>query len=496
MIKIKLFMRSLFLLITLLYCSFSFSQNYCTLINERPPQTYRAPIATIPTTKSTTTNVLDSVPAYIWTYGCCPTAFGMLIAYYALNGYPDLNYTQYFVPPMNNSQWGISFEGYGEDPLIASHEGYDSRSTRGHVDDYYVAYGSTAKDPFITGNWTEHTQDCIADYLGSNQWNNTYVNAQGNTQHLIDGGTLLSYYMDGTQYTGSDDPRTCEWGIRDYIQCKNYVVSDCYTQVMDGYNDGTTTASNGFTFQDFQNEIDNGRPVIIQLIGHTMLGIGYSTDNNEDIIYVNDTWDYNTHQMNWGGTYSDGTNNLQMFGVTVVHIKSQPGPPTCIGCTGPGTPNAPTLNSVIYNSSNNYITLSWTPSSGSTSDYYSIYRCLSTSTMTNSNKIANTSQTSYKDFNFISNANISYTYAVAGVNDESGEGANSNQMTVSLSPCSNTNVLNTTFTSNNTIGCNNIKICNVSINNNSSVTFNYGSSLTINSDFSVGLGSSLIIRKQ
>jgi hypothetical protein len=58
----------------------------------------------------------------------------------------------------------------------------------------------------------------------------------------------------------------------------------------------------GFTLAQYQHEIDAGRPVLIQVTGHTMLGVGY--DNAGSTIYVHDTWDFSSHSMTWGGSYS------------------------------------------------------------------------------------------------------------------------------------------------------------------------------------------------
>ena len=66
----------------------------------------------------------------------------------------------------------------------------------------------------------------------------------------------------------------------------------------------------GFTFDQYKQEIVNGRPVLIQVEGHTMLGYGY--DNNGSLVYIHDTWDYSSHTMVWGGSYS----GMEQFGGT------------------------------------------------------------------------------------------------------------------------------------------------------------------------------------
>jgi hypothetical protein len=76
----------------------------------------------------------------------------------------------------------------------------------------------------------------------------------------------------------------------------------------------------GFTYNDYKSEIDAGRPVLIHLTGHTMVGVGYYPDASQKI-RVHDTWDYKTHDMTWGGTYANGPDLLQHWGVTVVKFE-------------------------------------------------------------------------------------------------------------------------------------------------------------------------------
>ena len=71
----------------------------------------------------------------------------------------------------------------------------------------------------------------------------------------------------------------------------------------------------GFTFAQYKAEIDAGRPVLIHVEGHTMVGLGY--DDTGSTVYLHDTWDYATHSMTWGGTYS----GMQQWGVTVTTVQ-------------------------------------------------------------------------------------------------------------------------------------------------------------------------------
>jgi hypothetical protein len=253
-------------------------------------------------------NTLSNVPAFNWVYGCSATSAAMLMGYYDNSGYADMynGPTNGGVCPMNNSIWGA-----GESPLSATHQGIDGLATRGHVDDYWVGYGSSAPDPFITGNWTEHTHaDCTADFMGTNQ------DSLGNS----DGSTTFYFFPSGAplyNYNCGSDCRDGCYGLRLFTESRGYSVTANYNQYIYGYQGNTQ----GFTFDQFTAEIDAGRPVLIHVSGHTMLGFGYNTAGS--VVYLHDTWDYSDHSMAWGGTYS----GMQHFGVTVLQLEPT-APPT------------------------------------------------------------------------------------------------------------------------------------------------------------------------
>jgi hypothetical protein len=243
------------------------------------------------------TNVLTNVPAFDWSYGCSATCGAMLAGYYDRTGYPDM----YTGPangglcPLDNSTWG-----YGECPLSATHLGIDGRAVRGHVDDYYVSYGSSAPDPFITNGWPEHSSaDCTGDFMRTNQSN------YGN----VDGSTIFYNYTDGSPFASTDYPEDGGYGLELFLESRGYTVTSRFNQYI--VEQGLTY---GFSFAQYQQEIDAGRPVLIQVAGHTMLGIGYNTTGS--IIYIHDTWDHSVHTMTWAGTYG----GMNHYGVTVVRL--------------------------------------------------------------------------------------------------------------------------------------------------------------------------------
>jgi hypothetical protein len=258
---------------------------------------------------------LTEVPAYNWSFGCSATSASMIAAYYDRTDYPDMytGPTNGGVMPMDNSAWTDWYDGYAwrhRCPLSATQNGLDGRSGRGHVDDYWVQYGSTAPDPFVTNGWAEHAYgDCTGDFMKTNQTSN-----YGNS----DGGTSFYNFTDGSPITAADlegygvEDQDGGYGIKLFYESRGYTVVSMYNQYIRGY--GSNPAL-GFTYDQYKAEIDAGRPVMIHVVGHTMVGVGYD-DSVSDLMYIHDTWDYSTHTMIWGADY-DGMDHT---GVTIVHL--------------------------------------------------------------------------------------------------------------------------------------------------------------------------------
>ena len=226
------------------------------------------------------------------------------MGYYDNQGYPNMysGPANGGVCPMNND----TYWGDGESPLCATHIGNDGRVIRGHVEDYWIAVNNAGPDPYIVNGWIEHTQgDCTADFMGTSQ----------SKFSKIDGAT--SFYMDASG-NPLPDYTSCEPGDRDgchgmklFVNSRGYTVSANFSQYIHGYNGKTR----GFTYSDFKAEIDAGRPVMIQLVGHAMIGYGYNDSGNT--IYVHNTWDNSDHSMTWGGLYE----GMQHTGVTVLRLQ-------------------------------------------------------------------------------------------------------------------------------------------------------------------------------
>jgi hypothetical protein len=121
--------------------------------------------------------------------------------------------------------------------------------------------------------------------------------------------------------------------MREFVVSRGYSVTANYSQYIQGHSG--TDPGKGFTFANFQSEIDAGYPVLIQVQGHTMLGFGYDTSSNQ--IYIHDTWDHVDHQMTWGDSYIGRSH----VGVTVCRIGAALTTPTPTPTPVPPPPAGP-----------------------------------------------------------------------------------------------------------------------------------------------------------
>jgi len=313
------------------------------IVPGRPPE-IKAAVATVPEPNpALAVNVLSNVPAFNWSYGCSATSAAMLFGYYDNTGYSNMyaGPTDGGVCPMDNSVWGSGIAGSeGECPLSATRKWIDGRTTRGHVDDYWVESDSTSPDPFI-GHWIEHAHgDCTGDYMGTNQ--SLLGNPDGQTTFYCDsyGDPLYDYIL---YEPGERDG--CH-GLRLFAESRGYAVVTNFSQYIKGQG---SDPNKGFTFADFQSEIDAGRPVLIQVEGHTMLGYGYNTSGQT--VYIQDTWDRSPHSMPWGGTYQ----GFEHYGVAVIQLA------TAAPNNPPNTPSNPSPGNHATGVSIN-ADLSWTGS--------------------------------------------------------------------------------------------------------------------------------------
>ena len=262
---------------------------------------------------------LANFPSYSWVFGCSAVSGSMIAGYYDRLGFPKMyaGPTAGGVMPKTDTSWPTwsdGFDTYPNNPLIASKKGVDGRTSKGSIDDYWIKYGSTANDPYITGSWTQHTWGtAIGDYMKTSQ---SYYNSS-------DGSTWFYNYGDNTKLTCAamegftDDGFYLSeldgtYGRKLFYEKRGYTVTDCYNQRTDN------TAAGGFSLAQYKAEINAGHPVFINIQGHSMVGYGYGTGTT---IYIRDTWDSdptNNFTMQWGGSYY----GMEMYAVSIVKIKA------------------------------------------------------------------------------------------------------------------------------------------------------------------------------
>jgi hypothetical protein len=291
-----------------------------------PPIGYERAFVELPEPSRETGISILPVPAYDWSFGCSATSAAMIAAYYDRTSYPDMytGPTNGGVMPLDNSVWPDWYDGYewrNQCPLSATHNGLDGRATRGHVDDYWIRYGAPGPDPYTANGWAEHTAgDCTGDYMKTNKWFGT---VQG---FNYDGGTVFYNYPSGaplyaaTMEAGGIHVYDGGYGFKLFYESRGYAVTTMYNQYIRGAG---SNPSLGFTYDQYKSEIDAGRPVMIHVQGHTMVGVGYD-DSASNLMYIHDTWDYVTHTMQWGGSYA----GMDHYAVTIVQLEAvAPGSP-------------------------------------------------------------------------------------------------------------------------------------------------------------------------
>jgi hypothetical protein len=282
-----------------------------------PPAGYAS--ESTPVAPSIDAVILPEFPDYYWVFGCSSVSGAMIAAYYDRVAYPNMytGVTNGGVMPLTDSIWGTWSDGhdtYPNNPLIASHNGVDGRSTKGSIDDYWVQYGSSTADPYV-GNWTQHTWGtAIGDYMKTSQ--SVYGNTDGSTVfYNYNSAKLTCSDMESLPvdppYNVADVDGT--YGRKLFYEARGYTVTDCYNQKTD-------TNGGGFTLANFQAEIDAGNPVLLNLFGHSIVGYGYEGST----IYIRDTWggspDYPT--MEW----NVGLPGMPLLSVSVVHLGGTSGP--------------------------------------------------------------------------------------------------------------------------------------------------------------------------
>ena len=340
-------------------------------------------------------NILEA-PAFNWVFGCSAVSGAMIAGYYDRTGWPNMysGPTNGGVMPLDNSSWPTWSDGYStypNCPLIASKNGVDGRTTCGSIDAYWVKYGSSSSDPYITNGWEQHTWgSAIGDYMYTSQ--SAFNNSDGSTSfwNYSSSNRLTCDVMESNELTDGT------LGRNYFYEARGYTVTDCYNQKTDNNFTG------GFSFAQFKTEIDAGRPVLLNLAGHSVVGVGY--DDSSNLVYIHDTWDYDTHTMTWGGSYSGMT--LQSVSIVNIEEGTLPPPTATTGSATDISTASTTLNATVNpNGASTTVTFEY----GATSSYGN------TVTATQSPLTGTTSQSASKGLTGL-DPNTTYHYRVKGTN--------------------------------------------------------------------------------
>lgn len=262
--------------------------------------------------------ILD-VPDYNWYYGCMGTASGNLMGYWDAHGFPDF-YTGSVnggVAPLNTIGSNSSITA-----MWASKAGVDGlpQTKPGHVDDYYTNFEYTGADPYSQAGRAEHAPDCIADFIGMDQfkWQNLRNECRGN----IDGYCFVSWDPDGDRRVNhlpdaaASEPNVdVQTGLRAWAQWRGY-DAEVFTQLTD-FNPNKPLTK-GFTFADMKAEIDAGYPVLLFLQRYDQLSrtVGSTPNVNPAIhsmlaygYYISSGINYVRYRTSW----ASGSNRLKQW---------------------------------------------------------------------------------------------------------------------------------------------------------------------------------------
>jgi len=220
--------------------------------------------------------IINGIPSYIWYNGCGPTAAGMLIGYWDLQGFDDL---------VNES---ASYQTIYVKSMISSNGNYNDYCL---PKDYRPNLLSDKSEPPFDD---EHDDNCIADFMKTSQ-------------------SYYQNYYGWSKFSDMDD------AISDYIIYRN----SAYEPLPHTY------IFNTILWEKYCIEIDEGRPAIFLVdsagdgkTDHFVTCIGY--DENKNYACYN-TWDNTIHWYDFSGI-SNG-NKWGVYGATFCSFNFYPTQP-------------------------------------------------------------------------------------------------------------------------------------------------------------------------
>lgn len=283
----------------------------------------------------------NPVPEAEYMYGCVATSVGMLVGYYDLYGYRNADLS-------NLIEGKVAVKSRGTDGDAYDMDAFDTVLGRAIASKEYV-WRFYSRDGYSTSSQEEleytfksdletlntDAWNCLADYLGTGQyWRGNSNLSTGTISDPKESTMTLKalyekYYdvvigrvrysnrviSDGTTSI-SMPQRYTDWkhGLDLYVQSKGYSLDYDLTAAH------TVDVNGGdFTFEDYMREIDAGRPVIISVTEHAMIGYGYNAETKE--IIFDDC--YQTGRMEWGKSYyySNGYRYLKTITTVVFDVN-------------------------------------------------------------------------------------------------------------------------------------------------------------------------------
>ena len=269
----------------------------------------------------------NTMPEAEYMYGCTPTAAAMVLGFYDLYGYHGTNLS-------NMIEGTVALKSRGTDGNAYDMDAFDTVLGRATATQNYV-YRFYARDDVPTTPEQEleysftnggagpdlrtDVWDCLADYLGTGQ----YWRGNGNLSTTVAYCSLedlLTKKYNNVRITDGVNTRTITYketammyGLYLYVQSRGYQMDmeisgsyavDCY--------------GGDFTFEDYKYEIDSGRPVLISVEGHSMVGYGYNAATRE--IIFDDCYE-SGQRMVWDGTYYYSGEDRRLQSITVIGIN-------------------------------------------------------------------------------------------------------------------------------------------------------------------------------
>lgn len=261
----------------------------------------------------------NAMPQARYMYGCVNTSIAMMLGYYDLYGYRGKDLSDVI-------EGDVDLESRGTGNDIYMMDDFDSVLGRANASrDYVERFFS--KDPIELINARTETEttpaeelpysfvndgagtvlrtdvwNCLADYLGTGQFWRGNKNLSATSPFDM----LEAFLNDDTPYTVTDEAtgiertidekyNSCLYGLYLYVRDKGFDLDRKTTKILQA-----DVAGGEFTFDDYRKEIDAGRPVMVLVTGHAMVGYGYNAETREIII---DNCYQSDQRMVWDGVY-------------------------------------------------------------------------------------------------------------------------------------------------------------------------------------------------